>query len=74
MESSRSAFEYWVLKTRVQTQPWSLIERSSSGEGYLDLYTQKRWEGWQAGYQKQWEGWQAGYIAREKAESEENQW
>lgn len=47
----RTEFERWILSTRKQTQPWSLVERSSDGEGYLDLYTQKQWEGWQAARQ-----------------------
>ena len=29
-------------------QPWSIIERSDGDDSYLDLYTQRRWEGWQA--------------------------
>jgi hypothetical protein len=45
-DRSRKAFEAWVLATRKQTQPYGLVERS--GEGYLDLYTQKQWEGWRA--------------------------
>jgi len=42
----RAAFEKWVLQARKQTQPFGLVERS--GDGYIDLYTQKHWEGWQA--------------------------
>lgn len=43
---TREQFEAWVLRTRIQSQPFGLVERS--GEGYLDLYTQKEWQGWQA--------------------------
>src|SRR5271165_2176342 len=39
-------FEKWILSTRKQTQPYGLTEHSD--EGYLDLYTQKQWEGWKA--------------------------
>ncbi len=42
----RPQFEAWILATRKQTQPFGLTERS--GEGYLDLYTEKHWQGWKA--------------------------
>jgi hypothetical protein len=42
----REKFEAYIRRTQKQTQPWDLCERS--GESYLDLYTQLRWEGWQA--------------------------
>ena len=47
----KKEFENWILRTRIQTQPWSLIEPNESGKGYLDLYTQKQWEGWQAAFE-----------------------
>lgn len=48
-EAMRDRFETWVLATRKQTQPYGLVERAGeNGEKYLDLYTQKQWEGWQA--------------------------
>lgn len=48
-EDSREAFEKWILATNVQTQPFGLVELVRDGrKTYLDLYTQKRWEGWQA--------------------------
>lgn len=59
----RKEFEKWVLKSRKQTQPWGLTELNSKGDGYLDLYTQKHWEGWQA-------GWSAGEKAEHKQEYE----
>lgn len=60
---SRKAFEKWILKTRKQTQPWGLTELNHAGDGYLDLYTQKQWEGWQAGFA-------AGEAAEHKSEYE----
>ena len=45
----RADFEkyiYLAYGSNNNIQPWGIIERS--GEGYLDLYTQLRWEGWQA--------------------------
>lgn len=41
-------FEEYIYRTYGSThkQPWDILERSK--EGYLDLYTQLRWEGWQA--------------------------
>lgn len=42
----RERFEKWILATEEQTQPFGLVERN--GEGYLDLYTQKKWAGWKA--------------------------
>ena len=44
----REEFEKYITSVYGPTheQPWSIIEHS--GEGYLDLYTQRRWEGWQA--------------------------
>jgi hypothetical protein len=27
-------------------QAWGIVERAPRGDGYLDLYTQHRWEGW----------------------------
>ena len=44
----RADFEKYIYLAygSKHTQPWGIIERS--GEGYLDLYTQLRWEGWQA--------------------------
>jgi hypothetical protein len=29
----------------VHKQPWNILQRN--GDGYLDLYVQLRWEGWQ---------------------------
>ena len=44
----RADFEKYIYLAYGNThkQPWGILERS--GEGYLDLYTQRRWEGWQA--------------------------
>src|SRR5277367_2684900 len=39
-------FEKWVLKTRKHTQPFGLTKRAR--DGYLDLYTELQWQGWQA--------------------------
>jgi hypothetical protein len=55
----RAEFEAYIRRTQKQTQPWDLCERSKSGggrtnepevvnDGYLDLETQLRWEGWKA--------------------------
>jgi hypothetical protein len=74
----RDKFEFWVLRSVKQTRPWSPIERSSSGDGYLDLYTQNPWspiersssgDGYLDLYtQKKWEGWQAALEELTKGE------
>lgn len=38
------------------TRPWGITERARDGngdikEGYLDLYTEQRWEGWKMAIQ-----------------------
>jgi hypothetical protein len=58
---SRILFEGHIRRTYGpgHTQPWDICERATSGgggrwgdgplvthDGYLDLYTQRRWEGW----------------------------
>ena len=47
----RADFEKYIYLTYSSRhrQPWGIIERE--GEGYLDLYTQRRWEGWKAAIQ-----------------------
>jgi hypothetical protein len=44
----RADFEKYIYLAygSAHRQPWGIIERA--GEGYLDLYTQRRWEGWKA--------------------------
>jgi hypothetical protein len=62
--TSRERFELWATKNdppREEPRAWPLLERSGSGDGYLDLYVQKHWEGWQAGSV---DGYQQGYMDR----------
>lgn len=48
-QDKRAEFEAWHAKNFKHMQPWPEFARSESfPEEYLDLYMQKRWEGWQA--------------------------
>lgn len=50
----REAFEFWVKQNDPRfgkaDRPFPLLERVPAG--YLDLYVQKQWEGFQAGYKE----------------------
>ena len=47
-DAGRADFEKYIYLAygAKHKQPWGILERV--GEGYLDLYIQLRWEGWQA--------------------------
>ena len=54
MDYQRDKFEAVMLRTDTDERFYPLLERThGTGDGYLDLYIQLRWEGWKLALESQ---------------------